>query len=91
MMHKKPLKNIHSTVNMTPVDASNNPDKVKYIISTSTKIKPKGKPGSAQLIVGDSVRNADKRNVFSKEYIITGTENCLKLMNFSKHNHQQIR
>ena len=22
--------NIHSTINMTPVDASNNPDKVKY-------------------------------------------------------------
>ena len=46
---------------MTPVDASNNPDKVRYIISTSTKIKPK-------LKVDDYVRNADKRNIFSKGY-----------------------
>ena len=60
--------NIHSTINMTPVDASNNPDKVRYIgepasqiISTSTKIEPKFK-------VGDFVRNADKRNIFSKGY-----------------------
>ena len=57
---------IHSTLNMTPVDASNNPDKVRYIresasqiISTSTKTEPKFK-------VGDYVRNADKRNIFSK-------------------------
>ena len=53
--------NIHSTFNMTPVDASNNPDKVRYSISTSTKIEPKIK-------VGDNVRNADKRNIFSKGY-----------------------
>ena len=33
--------NIHSTINMTPVDVSNTPAKVRYIISTSTKIKPK--------------------------------------------------
>ena len=33
--------NIHSTIKMTPVDASNNPDKVRYIISNSTKIKTK--------------------------------------------------
>ena len=53
---------------MTPVDASNTPDKVRYvrkpiwqIISTSTKIEPKFK-------VGDFVRNADKRNIFSKAY-----------------------
>ena len=66
---------IHSTINMTPVDASNNPDTVRYIkepasqiISTSTKIKPKGKPGYAQLKVGDYVRNADKRNIFSEGY-----------------------
>ena len=31
--------NIHSTINMTPVDASNNPDKVKYTFSFK-KIKP---------------------------------------------------
>ena len=41
--------NIHSTINMTPVDASNNPDKVKYYISEtasqikSTKARPKFK------------------------------------------------
>ena len=49
--------NIHSTINMTPVDASNNPDKVKYTFSFKN-IKPK-------LKVGDYVRNADKRNMFS--------------------------
>ena len=59
--------NIHSTISMTPVDASNNPDKVKYYISetasqiNSTKATPKFK-------VGDYVRNADKRNIFSKGY-----------------------
>ena len=52
--------NIHSTNNMTPVDASNNPDKVKYTFSFKN-IKPK-------LNVGDYVRNADKRNIFSKGY-----------------------
>ena len=51
---------IHSTINMTPVDASNNPDKVKYY-DNSTKAKPKFK-------VGDYVRNADKRHIFSKGY-----------------------
>ena len=52
--------NIHSTINMTPVDASNNPHKIKYYVKT-TKIKPK-------LKVGDYVRNADKRNIVSKIY-----------------------
>ena len=52
--------NIHSTINMTPVDASNNPDKVKYTFNFKN-IKPKFK-------VGDYVRNADKRNIFSKSY-----------------------
>ena len=52
--------NIHSTINMTPVDASNNPDKVKYTFSFKN-IKPK-------LKIGDYVRNADKRNLFSKGY-----------------------
>ena len=52
--------NIHSTINMTPVDASNNPDKVKYNFNFKN-IKPKFK-------VGDYVRNADKRNIFSKGY-----------------------
>ena len=52
--------NIHSTINMTPVDASNNPDKVKYTFDFKN-IRPKFK-------VGDYVRNADKRNIFSKGY-----------------------
>ena len=52
--------NIHSTINMTPVDASNNPDRVKYTFNFKN-IKPKFK-------VDDYVRNADKRNIFSKGY-----------------------
>ena len=52
--------NIHSTINMTPVDDSNNPDKVKYYVK-STKATPKIK-------VGECVRKADKRNIFSKGY-----------------------
>ena len=52
--------NIHSTIKMTPVDASYNPDKVKYTF-TFKNIKPK-------LKVGDYVKNADKRNIFSKGY-----------------------
>ena len=53
-------KNIHSTNKMTPVDASNNPDKVKYTFSFKN-IKPK-------LNVGYYVRDVDKRNIFSKGY-----------------------
>ena len=52
--------NIHSTINITPVVASNNPDKVKYSF-IYRNIKPK-------LKVGYYVRNADKRNIFSKGY-----------------------
>ena len=52
--------NIHSTIHLTPVDAPNNPDKVKYSFNFK-KIKPK-------LKIGDYVRKADKRNIFSKEY-----------------------
>ena len=52
--------NNHSTINMTPVDASNNSDKVKYYVKC-TKATPKFK-------VGDCVRNADKCNIFSKGY-----------------------
>ena len=45
---------------MKPVDASNNPDKVRYYVK-STKATPKFK-------VGDYVRNADRRNIFTKGY-----------------------
>ena len=51
--------NTHSTINMTPVDLSNNPDKVRYV--KSTRATPKFK-------IGDYVRNADKSNIFSKGY-----------------------
>ena len=52
--------NHHSTINMTPVDASNNPNKDKHTFSLKNNI-PK-------LKVVDYVRNADKRNIFSKGY-----------------------
>ena len=52
--------NILSTINMTPVDASNSPVKVKYNFSFKN-IEPKRK-------VVDYVRNADKLNIFSKGY-----------------------
>ena len=66
--------NIHSTINMTPVDASNNPDKVKYYVNF-TKATPKFK-------VGDYVRNVDKRNIFSKGY----TSNCIQITSKYKNN-----
>ena len=58
--------NIHSTNKMAPIDASNFPDKVRYFIST--KATPKGKPSYTQNKVVDYVRNADKRNIFTKGY-----------------------
>ena len=51
---------IHSTFIKTSVDASNNPDKVRYSFKFRN-IKPK-------LKVGDYIRNTDKRNIFSKRY-----------------------
>ena len=70
--------NIHSTINMTPVDASNDSDKGKYYISetasqiNSTKATPKFK-------VGDYVRNVDKRNLFSKGYTSNWNRELFKL------------
>ena len=63
--------NIHSTINMTPVDASNNPDKVKYTFSFKN-IKPK-------LKVGDYVRNVDKRNIFSEGYTSNWNRELFKI------------
>ena len=63
--------NYHTTINMTPVDASNNPDKAKYTFSFKN-IKPKHK-------VGDYVRNADKRNIFSKGYISNWNRELFKV------------
>ena len=70
--------NIHSTIKMTPVDAFNNPDKVKLTFSFKNI---KGKPGYAQpkLKVGDYVRNADKRNIFSKGYTSNWNRVLLKV------------
>ena len=63
--------NIHSTINMTPVDASNNPDKLKYTFSFKN-IKHK-------LNVGDYVRNVDKRNIFSKGYTSNWNRELFKI------------
>ena len=60
---KKYNNYIHSTIRMTPADASNNPHKVKYIITSSQPSYTQPK-----LRVGDYVRNADKINIFSKGY-----------------------
>ena len=68
--------NIHSTINMTPVDASKNPDKVKYSINYRN-IKAKFK-------VGDYVRNADKRNIFSKGYNFNWNRELFKVNEISK-------
>ena len=66
--------NVYSTINMTPVDASNNPDKVRYYVK-STKAAPKIKGA-------DYVRNADKRNIFSKGYTSNWNRELFKLLNF---------
>ena len=79
--------NIQSTIYMAPVDASNNPDKVRYIISTSTKIEPKGKPGSPNLKLVIMLEMQIKVISFIKVTFLIGIENFLKLMKFSTHNH----
>ena len=61
---------------MTPVDASNNPDKVKYYVK-STKATTKSK-------VGDYVRNADKRNIFSKGSTFNWNRELFKVNEISK-------
>ena len=63
--------NIHSTINLTPVDASINPDKVKYYVK-STKAIPK-------LKVSDYVRNTDRRNVFSEGYASNWNRKLIKV------------
>ena len=68
--------NIQSTINMTPVDASNNPDKVKYTFSFKN-IKPK-------LKICDYVRNADKRNIFFKGYTSNWNRELFKVIEVLK-------
>ena len=79
--------NIQSTINMTLVDASNNPDKVKYTFSFKNI---KGKPGYVQpkLKVGDYVRNADKSYIFSKGYTSNWNRELLKVNEVLKTQHQ---
>ena len=67
--------NIHPTINMTPVDASDNPDKVRYYVK-STKATPKFK-------IVDYVRNADKRNIFSKGYTSNWNRELFKVNDVS--------
>ena len=64
-------KNIHSPINMTPVDASNNLDKVRHYVK-STKATPK-------FNVGDYVRNAGKRDIFSKGYTFNWNRELFKV------------
>ena len=63
---------------MTPVDASNNPDKVRYYISeTASQVKPtKAKP---KFKFDDYVRNVDKRNIFSKGYLSNWNREMFKV------------
>ena len=75
--------NIHSTINMTPVDASNNPDNVEYSLIYSNN-KPK-------LKLGDYVGNADKRNIFSKGYTSNWNRELFNVNEVLKHNHQHIK
>ena len=63
--------NILSTINMTPVDASNNPDNVRYYVK-STRATPKFE-------VADAVRKADKRNIFSKGYTSNWNRELVKV------------
>ena len=69
--------NIHSTINLTPVDTSNNPDRVKFYVN-STKATPKGKPGYAQ--PKSVIMSGMQTNVtFSlTDTLLIGIENCLK-------------
>ena len=66
--------NVHSTINMTPVDASNNPDQVKYTFSFKNN-KPK-------LKVGDYIRMLTNVTFSLKFTLLIGRENYLKLMKF---------
>ena len=66
---------IHSTIILTPVVASNNPDKVRYVISISTKTKPNLK----SVIISGMLTNV----TFSlKNILLTGIEKYLDLMKF---------
>ena len=63
--------NKHTAINMTPLDASNKPDKDKCFVK-SAKAIPKVK-------TGDYVRNADKRKILSKGYTSNWNRELLKV------------
>ena len=68
--------NIHSPINMTPVDASNNPDKVKY----SFIYKNITKNLNIKLVIMSEMQI----NVISslRDTLLIGIGSCLKLMKF---------
>ena len=70
--------NIHTTISMTPVDAPNNPDKVKYTFSFKNN-KPKLKVDYVRVIMSEM-----QINVISslRDKLLIGIESCLKLMRF---------
>ena len=61
---------------MTPVDALNNPDWVKYYVK-STKATP-------NLKVGDYFRNADRRKTISKGYTSNWNRELFKVIEVLK-------
>ena len=70
--------NVHSTIKMTLVDASNNPDKVRYPFNfKNIKLR------KITMITGMLTNVA-----FSLKYaVLTGIGNYLKIMKFQKPNH----
>ena len=77
--------NIHSTINMTPAEASNYPDKVRYSFYFKNL--------NLKLVITLEL----KINVISFLKVkigidfLIGIEKCLKLKKFQKHNRQHIR
>ena len=69
---------VHSTIKMTPAEASENPENVKYI-QTSSETRKKFK-------VGDFVRNTDKRNIYSKGYTSNWNRELFKIHEVQKTN-----
>ena len=74
--------NKHTSINMTHVDASNNPDKVKYFVKSSKSIPT--------LKVGYYARKADQRNIFSKGYTSNWIRELFKVNQGLKTQHQHI-
>ena len=69
LQHKKINK--HTTINMIPIDASNQPDlAVNYVKSTKA---------TSNLEVSDYIGNADKRNKFSKRYTSNWNSEIFKI------------